>query len=95
MTRIRIEKTKNGNYQRVTCKGHTGYAEAGEDIVCSAISVLIINTVNSLNTLTKTPFDMRTDERCGLIDFWFMKEPDAGGKLLLDSMVLGLSLIHI
>ena len=28
-------------------KGHAGYAEEGQDIVCAAVSALVINTVNS------------------------------------------------
>lgn len=31
--------------------GHAGYAEAGEDIVCAAVSVLAIETVNSIDKM--------------------------------------------
>lgn len=31
--------------------GHAGYAEAGEDIVCAAVSVLAIETVNNTERL--------------------------------------------
>lgn len=42
------EKQKIWGYD---IQGHAGYAEAGSDIVCSAVSVLAINTANSLETL--------------------------------------------
>ena len=29
--------------------GHAGYAKRGEDIICSATSVLVINTINSIS----------------------------------------------
>ena len=32
-------------------KGHSGYAEEGSDIVCSAVSVLTITCVNSLEAV--------------------------------------------
>ena len=40
-------KKRNGNYLEFVSKGHAGYAEEGQDIVCAAVSVLVINTVNS------------------------------------------------
>ena len=44
MTHVSVIKTRNGDYIGFNCIGHSGYAEAGEDIVCAAISVLVINT---------------------------------------------------
>ena len=90
MTTITIIKSKNGEYKEVICSGHAGYAEAGEDIVCSAISMLVINTLNSLDCLTNTRVELQSDEADGLIDFKLAGVPDKGGILLLDSMVLGL-----
>ena len=36
-------KKRNGNYLEFVSKGHAGYAEEGQDIVCAAVSVLVIN----------------------------------------------------
>ena len=47
MITIKVSK-KNGSYVDFVSKGHAGYAEEGYDIVCAAVSVLIINTVNSI-----------------------------------------------
>ena len=33
------------------CKGHSGYAEAGSDIVCAAVSALTTACVNALETV--------------------------------------------
>ena len=45
---------------RVSCFfllfGHAEYADAGEDIVCAGISVLVINTINALGMFTKEQF---------------------------------------
>jgi len=65
---------------RVT--GHAGFADAGQDIVCAAVSVLVYNAVNSCEellgmTLTVTdtrdallccvPHKVRSDERVQLL----------------------------
>ncbi len=33
------------------CEGHTGYAEAGIDIVCAAVSALTLTCVNALESV--------------------------------------------
>ena len=90
MTHVSIIKTRNGEYKGFNCIGHSGYAEAGEDIVCAAISVLVINTINSLDQLAEEKFKLVTNEEEGLIDCRFEKNINEKSKLLLDSMVLGL-----
>ncbi len=90
MTDITIIKSKNGEYKRVTCKGHAGFGSAGSDIVCSAISILVINTINSIDVLTDNRMAVSSDQEEGLIDCSFSAVPDEKGTLLLDSMVLGL-----
>ena len=90
MTTITIIKSRNGNYKRVICEGHAGFADAGSDVVCSAISVLVINTINSLDELVKAPMQVDSDEERGMIDCRFTENLSEGGRLLLDSLVLGL-----
>lgn len=89
MTTITIVKSKTGEYQEITCTGHAGYAQAGSDIICSAISILVINTINSLEQLTKTDSVVTADEKSGKI-YLKLKRVDEKGILLLDAMVLGL-----
>lgn len=90
MTHVSIIKTRNGEYKGFNCIGHSGYADAGEDIVCAAISVLVINTINSLDQLAGEKFKLVTNEEEGLIDCRFEKNINEKSRLLLDSMVLGL-----
>lgn len=74
-----------------TCMGHSGFAEAGEDIVCAAISVLVINAVNSIERFTQDEISVVTNEEEGLIDVRFHRASGRDATLLLDSMVLGLT----
>ena len=41
-------KKENGHYKSFHINGHAMYAEAGSDIVCAAVSALVINTINSI-----------------------------------------------
>lgn len=58
---------KNNSYTEFTSKGHAGYAEEGQDIICAAVSVLVINTVNSLETLTHDQISVK--EKDGYVSF--------------------------
>lgn len=45
--------------------GHAGYAEAGSDIVCAAISALTQSTAGGISEVVKAPVDIRMDEDTG------------------------------
>ena len=47
---IRVTIYKNEKHQCVGFKahGHAGFSEEGQDIVCAAVSVLTINTLNAI-----------------------------------------------
>ena len=47
MTEITVFRNRDGGILGFESLGHAGYAEQGEDIVCAALSVLVINTLNS------------------------------------------------
>ncbi|MCR5301742.1 MAG: ribosomal-processing cysteine protease Prp [Lachnospiraceae bacterium] len=75
-------------YVSFFCKGHAGYMEKGRDIVCSAISMLTINTANSIMALTETR--IKADEKDGFISWTFEETPDEKATLLMDSLQMGL-----
>jgi uncharacterized protein YsxB (DUF464 family) len=91
MTKITIKKTENGDLAGFTCEGHAGYKYKGEDIVCAAISVLTINTINSLEVLIKEPMDVEKDEESGSVSVKFPQKVSDQGILLMESYILGLS----
>ncbi len=92
MTAIEIVK-HNGEYRGFECHGHAGYAEEGEDIVCSAISVLTINTVNSIDHFLDDEVTFTANEKEGIMQCYFCGEPSKEASLLMDSLVLGLESI--
>lgn len=95
MTEITIYKNKAGEYRKFTCGGHAAYADYGQDIVCAAISVLVINTVNALEEVTKEPVRVEADEKAGRIACTFLKESlQETSVALMDSLALGLSRVE-
>ena len=72
------------------CTGHSGYAEAGSDIICAGVSALVINTINSIETFTEDSYHIDTEETSGLIDFRLDQKAGHDTQLLMKSMVLGL-----
>lgn len=48
MVTVEIKKNHLGKIEGYRISGHAGYADYGEDIVCSAVSVLAFTCLNSL-----------------------------------------------
>lgn len=95
MTKITFHKTKAGEYRGFICNGHAGYADYGKDIVCASISVLVINTINSLEEITGERMEVMADEETGTIQCSFADQPlKETSKVLMDSLVLGLTQIE-
>ena len=92
MINITVKK-RNGSYLDFLSRGHAGYAEAGQDIVCAAVSALIVTTVNSLDEFTEEEIEVREDD--GYVSIHFKTNPNTErGKLLMDSLILGLTEIE-
>ncbi len=91
MITVKVTK-KNGNYVSFITSGHAGYAEEGYDIFCAAVSALTINTVNSLERFTEERFE--AEEKGGFLSIQFHGENTYEGRLLMDSLMLGLTEIE-
>lgn len=90
MTKITIYKNSKGIYKGLKSNGHAGYADYGQDIVCAAVSALIINLINSIEKLTEDNIEVVSDEKKGLIAIKFKNDITDKSKLLMDSLTLGL-----
>lgn len=79
--------------ERFQIKGHAGYAEYGSDIICSAVSALAINTINSLDTLVQIPLEYNQSED-GLLECSVLEADNHDAQLLMQSLILGLQSIQ-
>ncbi|MEG0962547.1 MAG: ribosomal-processing cysteine protease Prp [Lachnospiraceae bacterium] len=90
MIHITMYQNHENEYTAFNCIGHAEFAKSGEDIVCAAVSILVINTINSIEQIVQDKFDIVTNEKSGLIDFSLKGEYSKDSLMLLKSMVLGL-----
>lgn len=44
---------RSGEIVRFVVTGHAGFAKSGSDIVCAAVSVLVLNAINSCEALLR------------------------------------------
>ena len=92
MTRVTIYKNSKNECVGFQALGHAGYADEGEDIVCAAISILTINTMNAIETFTNATTSLIQDEEQAKIEFK-VTNSTRETALLLNAMVLGLETV--
>lgn len=91
MTTVTIFR-QNGRIAGFSAKGHTGFAEAGEDIVCSAVSAITQTAVLGLTEVLKLPAAVSVHDA----KLSCMLEKDIAdidwqkAELILETMALGL-----
>ncbi len=90
MVGVTVYHNKDYEYVGFKVAGHAGFAESGKDIVCAAVSILAVNTVNSISKFTTVPNKLKVDEKNGVVNFK-VPEPDAIARLFLRSFELGIS----
>ena len=73
-------------------KGHSGYAEAGKDIVCSAVSTIMQTTLNGLLEVTKTDVDYEVNQDIPFLRIT-VKAEDEKAQILMKSAYLALKQI--
>lgn len=94
MTTVRFTR-KDGMLTGVTCMGHTGYAEQGEDIVCAAVSSVVQTAVLGLMQLVGVNVDYKVDEKEGFLSAALPEKLTAAQRhdsdLILRTAYLGVS----
>ncbi len=77
-------------YTGFDMSGHAEFADSGRDIVCAAVSMLVVNTLNALEVFTEDETSHVSDEEEGTIEFRFRRRPSHDAELLIKTMILGL-----
>lgn len=89
MIKIVIYQNKDGVCTGFKMKGHAEYAKKGQDIVCAAVSVLAVNTINSIETFT-TDIPKKQEVSSGFVEYQLFSDSSESTRLLLSSFILGL-----
>ena len=83
---IKIESEKD----RLRVSGHAGYAEVGKDIVCSAVSILVVTLVESLKKQNEN-IKYKLEEGNLIL---YKQELGSSEKLLLSSFLIGIDMLE-
>lgn len=94
MIRAIFYQDENNIYYKFELRGHAGFLEYGNDIVCAAVSILAVNTVNSIETFTKDTCIMSEKEKNGILKYEITSTVSSKSQLLLRSFLLGLQSIR-
>ena len=93
MTKVTIFRNFENECVGFEVFDHAEYADEGSDIVCAAISILTINTMNAIEQFTDVDFAQEVDEEACSI--WFIGDRSTKETaLLLETMVLGLQTLE-
>lgn len=91
MISVNVYRNKDKHIRGFKVSGHAEFDDYGRDIVCSAVSVLTINTVNAIQEfLPEELITVNTEEESGTIECYFDDEPGEKAVLLLNTFILGI-----
>ncbi|HHV12244.1 MAG TPA: ribosomal-processing cysteine protease Prp [Clostridiales bacterium] len=90
MINVSIYKNAENLITGFKLSGHAKFSEHGSDVVCSAVSALVINTINSIESFTSDQFELEQDEKTGMMEFHVASPMSSNANLLLSSLALGL-----
>ena len=97
-TTVTFLKRSDGALIGYSAIGHSGYAEAGADIVCAAISALTQTTLNGLANVLKAPVMFDQDDDGAFIEAKLTPEATEEqvqqAQLLLVTLLEGLQAIQ-
>ena len=97
-TAVTFYKRSDGTLIGFHSQGHSGYARAGEDIVCAGISALTQSTLNGLINIAHIPTEYEIDEQKALLEA--ILKPETTEKqleqadLLLETLLQGIQAIE-
>jgi uncharacterized protein YsxB (DUF464 family) len=91
MTKITFYQNPEGQYTGFEAWDHADYAEEGSDILCAAISALVLTTVNSLERLTEDAITVDVQEEQARIRLEIPADHSREADILLRSLALGLA----
>ena len=94
MINVIIKRDKDKIEKGIEIKGHAGYGEYGQDIICAAVSSLALNMANSVEEFTDDHFEGSVSDDGGYFSFSFPDEISPESQLLMKSLILGLQNIQ-
>lgn len=83
---IKVNVLKENNLiSNIKISGHSGYSEAGSDIVCAAVSSIVTTTVNGILSINET---IKATDDGDVLEIVVLNHNDVTDKLLLNMIKL-------
>ena len=73
---------ENGKFKKFSISGHSGYASHGSDIVCAAVSSMVMLTVNNITNSFSLPADVSVEEESATVVCMLNSEDERGIALV-------------
>ena len=90
MIKVLVSIDKECDYKSIEFSGHALFANHGNDIVCAAVSILAINTLNSIEVFCRDKVEVLDDAQKGYLKLIFKSKLSDNANLLIKSLMLGL-----
>ena len=91
-TAVTFFRRSDGALIGYSALGHSGYAQAGSDIVCAAISALTQSTLNGLKNVLKAPVMFDEDDNGAFIEASLT--PEATQEQIRQAQILLVTLLE-
>ncbi len=92
MIRVKIFE-RSGKIIGFSYKGHAGYADYPNDIVCAGVSAQLMMAYNGLEEILKVPMKMDMDDDGGRLEFRlseYTEEELEKSQIIMETLKLGL-----
>lgn len=93
MIKIVVKKDKE-DIIFIECSGHSGFAESGKDIVCSAVSTLVQNAILSLQKVANIPLKYVIDEEKAFLSIDIKNVSNYDAQIIMKSTLLVLQTLQ-
>ena len=98
MNRIEFYRLPDGTFSGFRARGHSGYAESGQDIVCAAVSALTQTIANGIEAVAKIPANVHINEKKAALEVTITPEATENqlkqAQLLFETLHQGLQAIE-
>lgn len=93
MITLDVWKNSKGLIDSYEVSGHAGYAEEGQDIICSAISAITQTPIYGLKNHLKLQPKVEINQDQGFLRVILVEEPDDLTEAILETMLMGVESI--
>ena len=82
---FQVKRDATGKIVQFTVEGHSGFADAGEDIVCASVSSTVWMTVNGIESQNLA--ELKYEENDGYVNCHISLNRNASADAMLESLV--------